>query len=502
MQPQIHRDVKVYNALSSGLLPTRPLVHMAPELTDDLWDFMMQCWSADPRLRPAMSDARNFLAQVERRQGSNSSVAEVQMNVYTPSFPDTSYGRRLSEPQVGGAWANSHTPLVAGTPSYGRRMSDAQSSGYAPSIADLSSHGRRPSDAQISGYSPSIADSTYHRRRSDAHLNIYAPSVAESSLSSGSRSYSRLSLSPQYSEVSGTTAFSTPNSSTKTPSTAKPHPPAQSKPSSPPNLNLGPPYHSPSSMTSARSRVPDLQATSPFLGGPLLASNIPVAPTYLEPISEPEPTATKKVPSPMWISRPLTPTKSQLRDNEHPPPGKPLAPMHILSTTEEETLDSITVADDFNGPSVTVSSPPPAPAKDGYRPPPTVERQNLTPFVSSPEHITVELPPIPQTTSSDSSTEARQEHSRSQPSSLWKRIRRKGSRIDAPEGMFHTPVTYIFTSPYNQWLPAQSSAGPWIPFLHMLVPACQSCSLGDPLYMRAFQQLLRSGPCLRMRDFP
>jgi hypothetical protein len=71
-KPQIQHDVKVYKVLISGLLPTRPPAHDVPELTDELWDFMMDCWSTDPRLRPAMIDARNFLAQLERRQGSNS----------------------------------------------------------------------------------------------------------------------------------------------------------------------------------------------------------------------------------------------------------------------------------------------------------------------------------------------------------------------------------------------------------------------------------------------
>lgn len=42
--------------MTQGIIPDRPPLEMAPELTDDIWRIMEECWSFTPSDRPTVDE--------------------------------------------------------------------------------------------------------------------------------------------------------------------------------------------------------------------------------------------------------------------------------------------------------------------------------------------------------------------------------------------------------------------------------------------------------------
>jgi hypothetical protein len=325
---QIQRDVQVYSALSSGQLPRRPSLATAPEMTDELWNFILHCWDDHPPSRPAMQEARDFLAQYERRQGTLGLLAEPILQ-YQPVVPR-----------------------------------------------------RRPSDSQVGGYAASVADSTVSRRRpSDVDINApYTPSMVETTISS------LYQLSPR-TNISGTTAHTTPD--LHTPPTVKPRSSSGSKVSSPPDLKLSSPYPSPPTLSARRDEASQLQVTSSMLGG-MFATSAPTAPTFLPASIPPVPPRSPHRPSgSLWVGRIPSSSTSKLPEPNLLPPTVPMAPKHILEVTTEETDDFIAPGSDIER--FSQSSAPPVPFKDALVPI-TAEGSLPTQLTASPESRPLRLP--------------------------------------------------------------------------------------------------------------
>jgi hypothetical protein len=382
---QIQRDVKVYSALSSGALPRRPPMTVVPELTNELWNFMMHCWDDHPPSRPAMSDARAFLAQYEQNS-RNSSALKIQ-----------------------------HAP---------HRTSNVQHEGHRASISESSSSRRRSSDVDMP-YTVAALESAGFSRRPSESDHSYPASYAESISSSSYKASSLFTSSPQFTNTSvPTTAFSTPKYAPQTPSTVKPRTSLETKVSSPPDLKLSSPFPSPPTLSSKHQVGTENQATSITLGGKL-ATAIHVAPTYLEPSVGPT-HSSKRSPSQMWLSRIPALSEPQPRHSDLPPPTTPLAPKHILKVMIEETEDSISPGDgEISRMPESPALVPPPPSKDEVPSPLNGTSQLGIPLSASPEGRHDPLPP-----SSEIPTETGQ--SRVRPQSIWGRMRGRNSR--PPEG--------------------------------------------------------------------
>jgi hypothetical protein len=50
------RDATVMFKVISGIRPSRPSPNDIPELLDDIWAIMQECWNSDPQKRPPIDD--------------------------------------------------------------------------------------------------------------------------------------------------------------------------------------------------------------------------------------------------------------------------------------------------------------------------------------------------------------------------------------------------------------------------------------------------------------
>ncbi|KAF9447999.1 kinase-like protein, partial [Macrolepiota fuliginosa MF-IS2] len=58
---EIHNDITVLYKVMRGIRPTRPAYEMAPELTNDIWEIMQDCWSATSANRPTVDEVMDRL---------------------------------------------------------------------------------------------------------------------------------------------------------------------------------------------------------------------------------------------------------------------------------------------------------------------------------------------------------------------------------------------------------------------------------------------------------
>ncbi|KAH7335896.1 kinase-like domain-containing protein [Rhizoctonia solani] len=61
---EMTNEIQVIVAVMGGGIPKRPSIHCSPELTEQMWCLMKQCWARDSRARP---DTDTILAQVSDR---------------------------------------------------------------------------------------------------------------------------------------------------------------------------------------------------------------------------------------------------------------------------------------------------------------------------------------------------------------------------------------------------------------------------------------------------
>lgn len=64
-----HTEVEVIIKLMRGVIPERP---HSPEILDDLWGIMTQCWSAEPTNRLTMVALQQGLLEDRRRRDKSS----------------------------------------------------------------------------------------------------------------------------------------------------------------------------------------------------------------------------------------------------------------------------------------------------------------------------------------------------------------------------------------------------------------------------------------------
>jgi hypothetical protein len=370
----------VYSALLAGVLPPRPDRIAVPELTDELWAFLLDCWGDNQCKRPTMKQARFILAKLDRSLSSGE-----EQTSPSPVSLVAAPARQASTPSV----------------KMNRDASSSSSSG------------------------PSA-------RRSSGASHYYALSTPSEGSSRGQ--HSPLFLSPSDISSSPATSFSTDRTSEARGTT--PSGSLESRYSPPLPLRLGPPLEPPADPVSALhesrpSKRSDIEAATSLPGREpdfRLASHGPGAASPEFAYAAAEPSAIT------WLPLSSAPKGLLFTKDVHvSTPHVPIRPHHILvKGVGKVNVVSHVEAHDKHFFNSNYLAPPPLPPRSPLRGLLSPTSAGLSaPLFSSPECIVTELPPtMDGATSEPPQEDTAQEvvHRRS----LWNQLTRLGSKNEAP----------------------------------------------------------------------
>lgn len=70
------RDATVISRILRGIRPTRPTSGLALELSDEIWNVMEDCWSADPSKRPTVKQVAEQLREIPQSELTTRRIAQ------------------------------------------------------------------------------------------------------------------------------------------------------------------------------------------------------------------------------------------------------------------------------------------------------------------------------------------------------------------------------------------------------------------------------------------